>query len=95
MICLHKLYVICLHKVLPSFVQEEKRHVSKPPSKSKEPLPPKKTNYKPDDFKLSITKRDSAPNIHGYDHFRTSSVSLERPTTQTRITPEIKTPVEI
>ncbi|XP_052075584.1 centrosome and spindle pole associated protein 1-like isoform X8 [Mytilus californianus] len=70
---------------------EEKRAVTKPPPKSKEPLPPKKTNYKPDDFKLSIIKRDSAPNIHGYDHFRTSSVSLEPPTTQTRITPEIKT----
>ena len=57
---------------------------------SKEPPPPKKSQYKLEDFNLSPTKRDSTTNIQGYDHFRTSSVSLERPNTRT---PKNGTPI--
>lgn len=62
--------------------------------KSKEYPSTSKSNTqkpRPDDFKLERKKRNSIPNLQGYDHFRTSSVSLEPPTPQYRRSPDAST----
>lgn len=74
-----------------SVTYTEKQSASKPP-RSKDPQPSKKPQYKPDDFNLSLTKRDSVTNIHGYDHFRTSSVNLEPPSPKIAKTPGSRSP---